>query len=119
MLTGWLGGPATFQVSKDPEALFDKALSSLQYIFNCPASEVKNQIKEWQVANWVEDPFALGAYAYPTVQTARARAFLSSPVKNTVYFAGEALYQGAAMGTVEAALVSGREVAKGIEARPG
>jgi monoamine oxidase len=111
MLTGWLGGPATSQMSSDPEVLFEKAVLSLQYIFNCSSAEVKSQIKEWQIANWVEDPFAMGAYAYPTIETQRAREFLAAPIKNTIYFAGEALYKGAAMGTVEAALVSGKEVA--------
>lgn len=114
MLTGWLGGPSTFQLSPDREVLFEKAVSSLEYIFNCPASEVKSQTEEWQVSNWVKDPFSLGAYAYPMIGTAKARAFLNTPIKNTVYFAGEALYEGAAMGTVESALVNGKEVADKI-----
>jgi monoamine oxidase len=73
---------------------------------------VRSQIKEWQVANWIKDPYSMGAYAYPTIETARAREFLRIPIKNTLYFAGEALYTGAAMGTVEAALVNGKEVAE-------
>ncbi|HET7179358.1 MAG TPA: FAD-dependent oxidoreductase, partial [Chryseosolibacter sp.] len=60
---------------------------------------------------WVADPFAGGAYAFATVETPNARALLTRPVQDTLYFAGEALYSGPAMGTVEAALVSGREVA--------
>ena len=37
----------------------------------------------------------------------KAREQLTTPVEQTIYFAGEALYNGDAPGTVEAALVSG------------
>jgi monoamine oxidase len=39
---------------------------------------------------------------------------LDTGVDNTIFFAGEYLYDGPAMGTVEAALTSGQNVAKGI-----
>jgi monoamine oxidase len=39
---------------------------------------------------------------------------LCDPVEDTIFFAGEALYDGSEMGTVEAALVSGKRVAKEI-----
>ena len=51
------------------------------------------------------------AYAYPTVHGRQAVPFVSQAVKDTIYFAGEAFYEGAAMGTVEAALQNGKEVA--------
>jgi monoamine oxidase len=40
---------------------------------------------------------------------------LNTPVSNTVFFAGEALYNGKYPGTVEAALQSGKSVAKQIK----
>jgi predicted NAD/FAD-dependent oxidoreductase len=48
------------------------------------------------------------------VETQAARKILKTPVEQTIYFAGEALFDGEQLGTVEAALVSGLEVAKGI-----
>jgi monoamine oxidase len=39
-------------------------------------------------------------------------------VDNTLFFAGEGLYEGSLMGTVEAALASGKEVVKKILAVP-
>lgn len=111
LLTGWFGGPDTFSADHDPEMLFEKAVTSIAYIFRMPAPEVKSRIKEWIIADWAADPFARGAYAFATVETSAARALLTRPVQDTLYFAGEALYSGPAMGTVEAALVSGREVA--------
>jgi len=114
VLTGWLGGPSTYQFHDVQELLYDKAVRSLAYLLNCSATDIQEGIREWHIENWVTDPHTFGAYAYPTTGTRNARDFLRIPVKDTVYFAGEAMYQGAAIGTVEAALVSGREVAEKI-----
>jgi monoamine oxidase len=56
----------------------------------------------------------MGAYGYATVENSAAKKILSSPVSDTLYFAGEALYEGPEMGTVEAALASGQKVAQEI-----
>jgi monoamine oxidase len=64
--------------------------------------------------NWVSDPYSYGAYAYTTVETVEARRVMLTPIADTLYFAGEAFYEGTAMGTVEAALVSGKQVAAKI-----
>jgi monoamine oxidase len=114
LLTGWLGGPSTFQLPDVADAVFEKALASLAYIFSYPATEISKCIREWHVANWASEPFTFGAYAYPTKGNAHRKKFLSTPVKDTLYFAGEAIYEGTAIGTVEAALVSGQKVAEKI-----
>jgi predicted NAD/FAD-dependent oxidoreductase len=51
------------------------------------------------------------------VETGKARQQLLQPVEGTIWFAGEALYDGIAPGTVEAALTSGQEVAEKIIAQ--
>ena len=114
LLTGWLGGPTTFHITHDREVLFRKALDSLPYILDCSKTDIQSAITHWDIADWVIDPHAFGAYAYPTVEGKHARSIVSVPVENTIFFAGEAMYEGAAMGTVEAALVSGQEVARKI-----
>jgi hypothetical protein len=43
-----------------------------------------------------------------------ARAVLAAPVANTLFWAGEGLYEGPAGGTVEAALVSGQQAARAL-----
>ena len=48
------------------------------------------------------------------VQTDDARELFGEPIQNTIYFAGEAFYDGPAGGTVEAALKSGIDTAKKI-----
>ena len=111
LLTGWLGGPSAFKAASDKDTLYKTAIESLRTIFNCPSADIEKEILNWHIADWVSDPYAYGAYAYTTVETPPARNVLSAPVSDTIYFAGEALYEGTAMGTVEAALASGKEVA--------
>lgn len=114
VLTGWLGGPRTQRMPDDQAALIAKARHSLQYIFQCSASTIDQQVQRWHIENWLIDPFGYGAYAYPTTETKEALNLISNPVDKTIYFAGEAMYRGTAIGTVEAALVNGQQVASAI-----
>ena len=114
LLTGWLAGPAASDNTKDETALLREAVQALAYIFGCTTQAIEQQIKAMKVINWGADPFARGAYAYKTVDTNSALAILSQPVNNTIYFAGEAFYNGSEMGTVEAALASGTATAQKI-----
>jgi monoamine oxidase len=118
-LTGWWGGPATMQENPDEGELLKKAVRSLAYIFSRDEREIEKAIIKAVVVDWVRDPFACGAYAYATVNSDNARKILSIPIEDTIFFAGEALYSGSAMGTVEAALVSGTEVSKKISGLRG
>jgi monoamine oxidase len=112
LLTGWLGGaPAARLVNTPAEDVLQLALSSLSNIFNVSTGALKKKLVAWHVANWTAEPYIYGSYAYDTVDTAAALQILKQPVANTLYFAGEFMYQGTAMGTVEAALTSGRDTA--------
>ncbi|HTD98987.1 MAG TPA: NAD(P)/FAD-dependent oxidoreductase [Mucilaginibacter sp.] len=115
VLTGWLGGPNA-EKKRDiaNEDILQQSLQSLANIFKRSAEELKDNLVAWNVVNWTADPFTCGSYAYDTVEAAGARKILSKPINHTIYFAGEYLYDGPAMGTVEAALTSGMEVAKQI-----
>ncbi len=114
LLTGWLSGPTTLGLKLNDEELLNEGIRTLGYIFDCPENTVRSKIRAAKVINWVNDPFAMGAYAYKTVGTKDVIDLLSQPVENTVFFAGEAYYHGPEMGTVEAALATGEEVAKKI-----
>jgi monoamine oxidase len=111
LLTGWLGGPAAMEVQHDAEGLYHDALISLAYILKTDIATLRREVTSHHVTDWVSDPYSQGAYAYSTVRSRDARAVLVKPVENTLFFAGEALYDGPEMGTVEAALVTGRDVA--------
>lgn len=115
LLTGWVGGPAAERIGRQSEQeIFDQALQSLAAIFDKPVEQISERIVESFLFNWVNDEYSLGAYSYDTPDTRAARKLLCTPVDNTLYFAGEALYDGESPGTVEAALESGKDVAKKV-----
>jgi monoamine oxidase len=113
VLTGWIGGPAAQDKASTPDAeILEQGLQSLANIFKRDVAELKGKLVARRIMNWTADPFTRGAYAYDTVEAPEARKLLNTPVDDTLFFAGEYLYQGTAMGTVEAALSSGKDVAK-------
>jgi len=115
VLTGWIGGPPAAEKQHMRESeLLKLSLQSLANIFNRNADELKKKLIAFNVVNWTAEPFTRGSYAYDTVGAHESRKILSDPVNDTLFFAGEYLYEGPAMGTVEAALTSGRDVAERI-----
>lgn len=114
VLTGWFSGPKTFDSSHNQETLYRKAIDSLQYIFDCSSQEIESQLLHWHIADWVQDQHTFGAYSYPTLLTKSSIRFISKSVTNTLYFAGEAFYEGTSIGTVEAALTSAEETVASI-----
>ncbi|MCC3160661.1 FAD-dependent oxidoreductase [Hymenobacter sp. 15J16-1T3B] len=109
VLTGWLGGPGA-DPAASAEQLLEQALTSLAGIFGLSEAQLRGHLRAHRVVNWGADPWARGAYTYTTVGAAAARQVLSTPVADTLFFAGEALYTGEAGGTVEAALSSAAAV---------
>jgi len=117
LITGWLSGPKAEQLTyADDELILEKALLSLSSIFGLAYEAIKEKLKWWKVVNWTADPFTRGSYSYSTLQTKTARKQLLKPVNEVIFFAGEGLYEGPEMGTVEAALTSGSEVALQMKA---
>ncbi|MBV8391358.1 MAG: FAD-dependent oxidoreductase [Mucilaginibacter sp.] len=112
LFTGWLGGlPAERKKNQTDEEFLQQALQSLANMFKLDTEALRSNLAAWHVANWTTDPFTLGSYAYDMVESVEARKILNTPIDHTIYFAGEYLYEGVAMGTVEAALTSGLETA--------
>lgn len=109
ILTGWLGGPPADKYRN--EDLTALALDSLAEIFQRDITVLKTMLVSAHCFDWSDNPEVGGAYSYDTPLSEQARRVLNSPVLNTIYFAGEALYSGKHPGTVEAALISGRDVA--------
>ena len=112
LLTGWLGGPiAAARSNENDESLLSSALLSLSHIFHRPLADLRTDLVFHQIICWHSDPFIKGGYSYETVESAEAKKVLLRPVNDTIYFAGEAIYDGDLQGTVEAALQSGKSVA--------
>lgn len=115
LLTGWLAGPKAFALKDtDNETILLQSLDSLSRIFNMEKKDLQQKLLSWQIFNWTADAFTRGAYTFSTTGTKKARKILMQPVEGTLFFAGDAFYDGLEMGTVEAALSSGLRVAKEI-----
>jgi monoamine oxidase len=115
VLTGWFAGPKADTVAQLTEGeLVDMGLASLAEIFDLTMDRMRTDLVASQAINWGNDPFARGAYCFATPKTRYAQSALRKPDGGGVLFSGEALYAGPDMGTVEAALASGRETAQAI-----
>jgi monoamine oxidase len=111
LLTGWAGGPRAWPLeNKADEAILDLALRSLSNVFKKTTDELRQLLIASTVADWKKDPYSKGAYSYDTVESIQAKKLINSPIERTIYFAGEAFYEGPSFGTVEAALVSAKNV---------
>lgn len=111
LLTGWAGGPQAWTIeNKDDQAILDLALQSLSNVFQKTVAELEEMLVAAAVANWKNNPYSNGAYSYNTVGSIQAKNLLNTPIEETIYFAGEAFYEGPSLGTVEAALVSAKNV---------
>jgi len=113
VVTGWLGEPyAKIWSIKTDDAITRMALTSLSVIFGLSLRSIKAHVDKSYVFNWQKDPYALGGYSYLLPSSKGPKKLLMHPVEGTLFFAGEALYQGRFPGTVEAALWSGKTVSE-------
>jgi monoamine oxidase len=115
LLTGWFAGPKADTVARlTVVELVTMGIESLAEIFNLPPDRITRDLVTSRAINWGSDPFARGAYSYATLETRQAQAVLRKPNGGAIYFSGEALYDGWEMGTVEAALATGKSTAQAI-----
>lgn len=116
LLTGWLGGPAAASYNvNEQERLLEKSFESLSNIFQKPVAALKKELRNHKTVLWHQNIFTQGGYSYNLPQSDSSRRLLNTPLGGTVYFGGEALYSGDAVGTVEAALASGQTIAAEIK----
>jgi monoamine oxidase len=116
ILTGWLGGPSADFFAGHPENFFlEKAMEGLSSIFSVPMEKLKGYLKEFKVFNWTNEAWSRGAYSYSRVGFQNHLEICRQPVQGKIFFAGEACYEGAYPGTVEAAVVTGLETARRLQ----
>src|SRR6187401_3494750 len=111
LLTGWLGGPnATKRIFEPETSLLQTALQSLSSIFRIPPAMLQEELTNYKIISWLNQPHIKGGYSYNTLHSEKAKEILSSPVNNTIYFGGEAISKSESQGTVESALQSGHDI---------
>lgn len=111
VLTGWFAGPRAAKSTLSEPELIERALDAVSRIFK---TEARSHLKAARAIHWGQDRFARGAYSYATPESHAAQDELAKPAGGVLYYAGEAMYRGADMGTVEAALANGKETAARI-----
>lgn len=111
VLTGWFAGPRAAQSRLSEAMLIERGLESLSHIFEQEIGTLRPLLAAARALHWGQDKFARGAYSYATPESYAAQDELSKPAGGILYYSGEALYRGRDMGTVEAALANGKDVA--------
>ncbi|HET9392441.1 MAG TPA: NAD(P)/FAD-dependent oxidoreductase [Candidatus Rubrimentiphilum sp.] len=110
-LVAWAGGSAVKRIAAAGLDPIEAALQACAAIF--PSVDVRSELREVYHHDWQADPFARGAYAYLRVGAGDARDALTTPIEETLYFAGEATSNDEP-GTIAGALESGYRAADAI-----
>ena len=111
LLVAWAGGPkAEALTGLSRAAVVERALASLTAMFG-DRSMIQAKLEGAWMHDWQRDPYARGAYAYETVGANKAHEQLAKPLRNTLFFAGEATGDEE-VATVAGALESGARAAR-------
>ncbi|MGA8743024.1 MAG: NAD(P)/FAD-dependent oxidoreductase [Terracidiphilus sp.] len=114
-LTGWIGGPRSAAFDQfTREQVGDAACKELAQIFAVPVAMLRGQLLCCATHDWQTDPLSCGAYSYVPAGALDAVLTMATPVKQTLYFAGEHTDTTGHWGTVHAAMRSGLRAAKQV-----
>jgi monoamine oxidase len=115
LLTGWIaGGPMRAFKKFNAEQKLQVCLDSLGRLFAREPGTLRSALVHSAILDWEDAPSIRGGYSFETVGGETERAALAGPIDDTIYFAGEGVYEGDFPGTVEAAFSSGITVAERI-----
>ena len=112
VITGWAGGHAAdAMLAESEKARTDRALASMSTAFGVPRRRIDALLVDTFSYDWQKDPFSRGAYAYALVGGEDAHDALARPLRQTLFFAGEATSSDQT-GTVAGAIESGFRAAR-------
>lgn len=120
LVTAWAGGTnasnLALRLSQDewPRSLCVHAIDALARIAAVPRARLERALVGYYAHDWINDPCSLGAYSYAPAGALDASGYLSQPVQDTLFFAGEHTDVTGHWGTVHGALASGERAAKKI-----
>jgi monoamine oxidase len=111
VITGWSAGPAAARLAGESTAkIIDCALTSLERIAGVAiGNPLAVHFHDWQ-----RDSRFRGVYSYAPTGALGARKILTTPVKGTLFFAGEATDADGHSSTVHDAMVSGKRAARQV-----
>jgi monoamine oxidase len=112
MLTGWLAGRKALALRQ--QGRMDLPEEGLRTLSRLLGIDVAEHLKGWRQHDWWSDPLSRGAYTYVPRGAVDASQRLSTPVENTLFFAGEHSDLTSHWGTVHGALRSGYRAARQV-----
>lgn len=115
LLTAWAGGHAADALLAEgsDEARIDRALDAMAETFGRKRRELDALFAGAKTHDWQSDPFSRGAYSYAGVGGSGAAAELAKPLRNTLFFAGEATstdQTGTVAGAIESGVAAARKL---------
>jgi monoamine oxidase len=117
LLIAWAAGPNAMRLAgAGKRDIVRHAVKTLTGVFGRRAG-VSAKFEGALLHDWQRDPFARGAYSHVLVGGGTARAALAAPLRETLYFAGEATDVEGEAGTVAGALQSGTRAARELVAQ--
>jgi monoamine oxidase len=118
LLTGWSAGSHADPLLGQPQAqVICQAVDALTRITQADPTRIADLLEAAYFHDWHADPFSRGAYSYTPAHALAARAALAEPVRETLYFAGEATELFGHSATVHGAIATGKRAAQQILAR--
>jgi monoamine oxidase len=115
VLTGWIGGPAAGRLrGTSARDLYHQSLQSCAAVFDISLSELQRSLRSWRWHDWSNDPWSRGAYTWVAAGGIDAHATLAEPLRETLFFAGEATCGAGMNATMDGAIQSGRRAAEEI-----
>ena len=112
-IVAWCGGPVARELSTRTEReRVERAVADFAAALDRPENDVVDHLRGWHHHDWVNDPFARGAYSYVATGGVDAQAALAEPQGRLVLAGEHVATKGTVSSTVEAALRSGDRAAK-------
>jgi monoamine oxidase len=109
LCVGFVGGSRAWEIEKAGE---DAAIAfATDQLASMLGSDIRRHIRKGRMTNWGSNPWTRGAYAAARPGRHKARAVLSNPLADRVFFAGEAL-GGAYPALLSGAHISGEDAAR-------
>jgi monoamine oxidase len=109
LCVGFVGGSRAWEIEKAGE---DAAIAfATDQLASMLGSDIRRHIRKGRMTNWGSNPWTRGAYAAARPGRHKARAALSNPLGDRVFFAGEAL-GGAYPALLSGAHISGEAAAR-------
>jgi monoamine oxidase len=116
-ITGWAPWRCAEKLESENMPIATRALQTLGGLLGVDTAEMESLLEIAYFHDWQSDPYSRGAYSYVKAGAADAPEVLGRPVKNTLFFAGEASDITGNNGTVYGAIASARRAVAEITKR--